>query len=92
MLLFSVFSIQKCLADSSKAKYNYFPDGVENDDNIVTNCIHLNIMNISGYAHGFPVRFGHVDVDFAQCLPTDHSYDAINIVLKEFGNMYILKL
>jgi hypothetical protein len=37
-------------------------------------------MNISGYVHGLPVKFGHVDVDFAQWLPTPHLYVAIKIV------------
>jgi hypothetical protein len=60
---------------------------MENNDIIVINCIHLNVMIISGYVHGFPVEFHHVDVDFAQCLPTDHPYDAIKIVWKKFGNM-----
>jgi hypothetical protein len=44
-------------------------------------------MSVSVYVHGFPVKLGHIDVDFAQCLLTDHPYDAIEIVWKKFGNM-----
>lgn len=57
------------------------------NNDIVINCIHLNVMSVSVYVHGFPVKLGHIDVDFAQCLLTDHPYDAIEIVWKKFGNM-----
>jgi hypothetical protein len=50
----------------------------------------FNEMNISGYVHEFPVKFGHIDVDFAQCLPTVHLHDAIKFVWKKSGNAVCL--
>lgn len=52
----------------------------------------FNEMSISGYVHELPVKFCHIDVDFARCLPTVHLHVAIKFVWKKFGNAICRKI